>query len=262
MYSNLQQATYRVKNGLISQWKWYVIFILWSCFIWFQNVKDFSITFQFYELPISVVDILIDSQIGTNFGLKICPFVCFIVLRSKINSLRAQSIIRYKTKTSFLITQILESAIYAFIFSVFQCTLITFMAISKGLPLICWDMIDNMLYLKTDLLLTESFGKVFGFIVCFFFLKCMMIFAVLDITLWISNISLLPWMLLIIYAGLELPLFKSKNINGFHSFFAVQYELWRIPWRHLLLAVIAITLIFLEYYIVNQLIKRKDLFRI
>lgn len=219
-------------------------------------------TLKFYDLPISAADILIDSQIGTNFGLKIFPFVCFIVLRSKINSLRAQSIIRYKTKTSFLITQILESAIYAFIFSVFQCALITFMAISKGLPLICWDMIDNMLYLKTDLLLKESFNKVFGFTVCFFFLKCMMIFAVLDIALWIPNISLLPWILIITFAGLEQPIFKVKNIKGFHSLFAVQYELWQLPWQHLLLMVISITLIILEYYIVNKLIKRKDFFRI
>lgn len=262
MYSSYHQAVHRVKNGLMSQRKLYLIFVLWSCFIWFQFVKNFCMTYNFYHLPVSAADALISSQTGMDFGIKIYPFVCLIVLRCKLSSLHTQALIRFHTKEKFLITQIQESSLYAFGFSAFQCILNTIIALSQGLPLICWDALDNILYIKTNLLVTESFMKVFGMILFFFYLKYMVIFAVLDIVIWIPQLSLLPWIIIITFAGSELPIFQAKNLTIFHSFFAVQYELWKSPSKHILLYLTLLTIIVLTYFIGNQLIRRKDIYRI
>lgn len=258
MHFGVRQAAYRVKDGIIKQKKLVAICIVWVLFCIFRAVADQVRVYNFYQIDISAADILLLLQNYWQFGIQILPVVAFVVMRCKLDSLNIQFMLRHVNRSRVLHRQAAESVIYAAGISMFLVITETFYSVTHKMPFVNWDSMNSLYFQQTKMLISEHFILVCIAVFLMYFVKFLMVMAILDILIWFPKGIYMFWTWIILMAGME---FVTANFNGFFTLFSVRYKLWQHSWRQSIWVAAGILTAVAVYLIGGVLIRKRDVFK-
>ncbi len=256
MSSSWKQVVFDVRDGIVKRNKMVFLFLAWSAVCIYWGVWNFTSIYDFYGYDTSTADMLILMQHQWNFGIMILPAAVFIIMKCKQDSLSVQFILRYGSRKRAFGRQIMESAVYALVMPLLIAGMETLFAYMRSRQLMNWDSLDGLYYAQTGAVCRGSFLLLFLSICCMYFLKIMMVLLLLDILLWFRKYLFALWIVLVLLAGIE-----SLDIRFFHQFFAIRYQYWEIPWRHVVIFLIGILIMAAEYIIGITMIRKNDIFK-
>lgn len=258
MFSKGKQVLYSVVDGLRTQKKLWLLLIVWSsCGIWWGTDRYIDTYRYFYELDISVADILILLQEKFIFGIVILPFAMFPVMKCKQRSMNTQSILRYGGREKFFRRQLGESIVYAAIITMVMIGIEVVIAMLYHLPLINWDSKSSLFFVKARCLVSENLWTVMIAVSLMYFVKLLLDMIVLDILLWNSKYLLFVWVLIMVQASV----YEDDGFELFHGLFLIQYPFWPTPWRHGVVLLIGAVAAAMLYFAGRFFIRKKDIFK-
>lgn len=248
----------RIVDGVYRQKKLAAVCIVWSMLCIWQGIQRNIEILTSSVFTVSAADILIRMQHFWEVGVKLVPFMMFVVMRCKMDTLNMQYTVRYTKRKKVLFHQAVESIVYAVCLSVFLVGTETAMLCMYRIPLINWNSKESFYYIITQNVIQETFIPVALSVSAMYAVKFLMIMAVLDILLWYPKGMPLFWVVIILLAGMEgASLMEGK---GFYSLFSIQHVTWE-PFRRCGIWMFVGALVtMLEYNIGVFLIRKKDIY--
>lgn len=259
MFSNRKQIMYSVTDGLKTQKKLWLLFFIWSVGgIWWGTNQKIDMYQHFYQVDISVADIVMLLQEKFIFGIIILPFLMFVVMKCKQRSMNTQFILRCGGRGKFFKRQVVESMVYAAIITVVMVVVEIIIALLYHIPLINWDSENSLFYSKAKCLVSENLLTVCIAVSLMYFIKILLELIVLDILLWNPKYLLIVWVLVMFQASVYED--EKSGLKVFHGLFSIQYPFWPTPWRHWVIMLIGIATAGVLYFVGRFFIRRKDIF--
>ena len=257
MFSNMKQTFYHVRDSLIKH-RWLLTAeLIWMIVCTFWTVSEQKKMYQFYHLSASTIDYVIAQQRALYSGLTIFPFVLFFVIKCKQDSLNIQYILRYQSRKRMFQQQLKESLVYAAGLSFIIILMATFTGWIFSRNLINWDTMESVYFGQTGNVVKSNFLSVAVVIWLMYVLKLMLLFTIVDLSLWYPKTLFFVWIVLLIPLGIE-ALHYGKI---YFSLFAVWQTSWNTPGKWLGIIQIGIVVSFIEKLIGEKMIERRDIWR-
>ena len=223
----------------------------------YWTVSEQKKMYQFYHLSASTIDYVIAQQRALYSGLTIFPFVLFFVIKCKQDSLNIQYILRYQSRKRMFQQQLKESLVYAAGISFIIILMATFTGWIFSRNLINWDTMESVYFGQTGNVVKSNFLSVAVVIWLMYVLKLMLLFTIVDLSLWYPKTLFFVWIVLLIPLGIE-ALHYGKI---YFSLFAVWQTSWNTPGKWLGIIQIGIVVSFIEKLIGEKMIERRDIWR-
>lgn len=197
MFSNMKQTFYHVRDSLIKH-RWLLTAeLIWMIVCTFWTVSEQKKMYQFYHLSASTIDYVIAQQGALYSGLTIFPFVLFFVIKCKQDSLNIQYILRYQSRKRMFQQQLKESLVYAAGISFIIILMATFTGWIFSRNLINWDTMESVYFGQTGNVVKSNFLSVAVVIWLMYVLKLMLLFTIVDLSLWQINNTLIIYVKLL-----------------------------------------------------------------
>lgn len=258
MFFDGKHAVDRVKDGIYRRRKLIILCGVWCTLIICLSLKNEVDRLSFQPFQICQSDLLISLQYSGYFELCMFPFIIFVIMRCKMDSLNMQYLIRYKKRKQVLYRQAAESFLYALGASMFIVGVEMILASAQKLSFINWELEESCYYAKTGMVLTEKYWIVAIGVCLMYVVKFLIILSVLDVLMWYPKEMFLLWILIVFLGEIE-----AYTVNGkvFHGLFAVRYETWQPVWNFGIWIFIGILIVILEYQVGVFITRKKDIYR-
>jgi hypothetical protein len=153
--------------------------------------------------------------------------------------------------------QLKESLVYAAGISFIIILMATFTGWIFSRNLINWDTMESVYFGQTGNVVKSNFLSVAVVIWLMYVLKLMLLFTIVDLSLWYPKTLFFVWIVLLIPLGIEA--FHHGKI--YFSLFAVWQTSWNTPGKWLGIILIGIVVLFIEKLIGEKMIERRDIWR-
>lgn len=255
----MKRAVKIIKDSFSTNKKLLAGLIIVLCVSMYETIDSSLKTMSYYYGTPCVLDIIIDTQFYNNMIMLCIPLIVLYVVRCKKNCLYMQSIVRHKTRSSILKEQIIESFIYATIFTSFLMITQILVAIIRKVVFLNWSETASVYYHVTGNVSTQNVSMIILVIVEIFLLyisKFMVLFVFVDVLQWYPKYIFLIFILLM----MPLALLFTTGKDIFYVGLSVDWNSITEPmtiWKYFFVVIC----IFSEYQIGKMIIKGKDIFR-
>lgn len=247
----------QVKDRIYKQRRLFLLCSVWCVLIMVMAIKSDLILLGTPMSKICQADLLILFQYRGYFELYMFPFILFVVMRCKLDSLNMQYIIRFQKRKQVILRQMAESIVYALGMSAFIVGSEVILGSMQKLSFINWEYEKSFCYFLIGRTIFENYMTV---VTCVFFMyvvKFLIVFAILDILLWYPKGMVLLW-IFIVFIGLIERFTLEKEI--FHGLFAVKHKMMPFDWNDFFLYFLGILIVILEYQIGIFITQKKDVY--
>lgn len=256
MYSEWKRTFCKVKDSFRNQKTLLLLVFVWMCVCTFWMAKSVSDDFRFLGIDTSAIDYMISHQEAAFSGIQIFPFLFFIGIKCKRNSLEVQYLLRCQTKKRMYQNQLRESFVYSVVSGGLLTMLSAVIGFWKSGMLLNWSSMESVYFYKTGgEILHGNFFILAGIIWIFYILKFMILFQIVDILLWFPKWLFLFWVIYLIPVVIEMAYVGI----AFHRFFAVDYIFCKTPVMFAWFILLGIVILCIEYILGNKVIQKRDI---